>query len=167
MKRYFYFAVCILLAGIMVGCRKYSTVSLYPDNVQTIYVEMFDNDTFRRGQEYELTDAIAKRIEAETPYKIISSRDEADTLITGKLIDVSEGLLSMESETGRPLEKQAVVAAEFSWKDLRSGDYLIEKQTASATAAYVPFQQQSFDYASRIALNKLAERIVEQMRQGW
>jgi len=70
------------------GCTEmsgYSNESLFPEDVGSVYVEMFDNQSFRRGVEYELTDALAKRIEAETPYKVISSRDRADTVILSEL----------------------------------------------------------------------------------
>ena len=59
------------------GCGRmsgYSNKSLFPQDVASVYVEMFDNKSFWRGVEYKLTDALAKRIEADTPYKIISSR---------------------------------------------------------------------------------------------
>jgi hypothetical protein len=55
----------------------------------------------------------------------------------------------------------------FRWKDLRTGQYLIEDKSISATASYSEFQQQGFEYGSKIAANKLAERIVEQMQMEW
>ncbi|MDD5010912.1 MAG: hypothetical protein PHQ00_02185, partial [Phycisphaerae bacterium] len=69
--------------------------------------------------------------------------------------------------TGRPLENQAEVTAVFSWKNLKTGEYLIENVSASATATYSQFQQQGLDYASKTAANKLAERIVELMQIKW
>lgn len=128
---------------------------------------MFDNTTFRRDLEYDLTDAIAKRIDAETPYRIISDRSRADTVLSGKIISINNSTLTVERSVGRALESQAEVVAQFSWKNLQTGQYLIENKTISATAAYSEFQQQSFDYASKNAANKLAERIVEQMQTGW
>ena len=43
----------------LAGCAGYSNTSLYPKDVATVYVEMFDNQSFKRGIEYELTDALA------------------------------------------------------------------------------------------------------------
>jgi hypothetical protein len=34
------------------GCAGYSNESLYPGDVSSVYVEMFDNKSFRRGVEY-------------------------------------------------------------------------------------------------------------------
>jgi hypothetical protein len=75
--------------------------------------------------------------------------------------------LTIERSTGRPLEEQAEITAQFNWKNLRTGEYLLENSTATATASYSEFQEQSFDYASKTAANKLAERIVEQMQIKW
>lgn len=128
---------------------------------------MFDNVTFSRDLEYDLTDAVAKRIDAETPYKIVSDKSRADTVLSGKITGIGGLPLTIERETGRPLESQAKVSAAFSWKNLKTGEYLLENSTASATASYSQFQEQSFDYASKVAVNKLAERMVEQMQMGW
>ena len=94
--------LCFCSCGEMEG---YSSESLFPEGVGSIYVQMFDNRSFRRGVEYELSDALAKRIEAETPYKIISSRDRADTIISGQIVQITESVLSSERQIGRALEK--------------------------------------------------------------
>ena len=159
--------VSLLAAVLFAGCSGYSNQPLYTDSVKSIYVEMFDNTTFRRDLEYDLTDAIAKRIEAETPYKIVSDKSRADTVLSGKITSIDNSVLTVERETGRALESQAEVTAQFNWKNLKTGQYLLENSTAAATASYSEFQEQSFDYASKTAANKLAERIVEQMQTKW
>ena len=69
-------ALWTLLCLSFCGCEQmsgYSSRSLFPEGIGSVFVEMFDNRSFRRGVEYELTVALAKRIEAQTPYKIVSS----------------------------------------------------------------------------------------------
>ncbi len=149
------------------GANGYSSESLYPDNVESVYVEMFDNTTFWRGVEYELSDALAKRVLADTPYKIISSRDRADTVLSGQLVSVSQSVLDMEREVGRALEKEVRLEAVVNWKNLQTGDLLIDNQTVSASATYSQWQAQGFDYGSTVAANILAERIVELMEAQW
>lgn len=149
------------------GCSGYSNKPLYSQDIKSVYVEMFDNTTFTRDLEYDLTDAVAKRIEAETPYKIVSDKSRADTILSGKITGIGGSALTIERETGRSLENQAEVTAQFNWKNLRTGEYLLEDSTATATASYSQFQEQGFDYASKTAANKLAERIVEQMQTKW
>jgi hypothetical protein len=149
------------------GCSGYSNQSLYPEDVHSVYVEMFDNKSFWRGVEYQLTDALAKRIETETPYKIVSSRDRADTIISGQLVTVDEQRLSTERETGRPLEKEVQLQAVVNWKNLKTGELLIDSKTVSASASFSEWQEQGFRYGSTAAANNLAQRIVELMEKQW
>ncbi len=161
-----YILLCIGLSGCseMSG---YSNEPLFPEGVSSVYVEMFDNQTFRRGTEYELTDALAKRIEVETPYKVISSRDRADTVISGQIVSLAELALSVERQTGRALEKEVQLRAVVNWKNLKTGKLLIDNKTITESASYSQWQGQSFSYASNLAANRLAQKIVESMEKKW
>lgn len=152
------------------GCAEmggYSNESLFPDDVDSVCMEMFDNQTFRRGVEYVLSDALAKRIEAKTPYKIVSSRDRADTVISGQIASIGELVLSIERERGGVLEKEVELRAVVNWKNLKTGQLLIDNQTVSASATYSAYQNQDFTYASNLAANNLARKIVELMEKKW
>ena len=149
------------------GMSGYSNESLFPEDISSVYVEMFDNQSFRRGVEYELTDALAKRIETETPYKIISSPDRADTVISGQIVQISESMLSSERQTGRALEKEVQLRAVVNWKNLKTGELLIDNRSVSASASFSEWQNQGFGYASALAANNLARKIVELMEKEW
>jgi len=159
--------LCVLLLGPGCGSKGYSNESLYQDGVTSIYVEMFENQSFRRGVEYELTDALAKRIEAQTPYKIVSNRDRADTVLSGQIMSIGESILTLDRQTGRPIEKDVELKAVVNWKNLKTGEYLIEGENALAAASYSEWQSQGFEYGSSLAANKLAQRIVELMEKKW
>jgi hypothetical protein len=152
------------------GCAEmsgYSNQSLFPADVDSVCLEMFENKSFRRGVEYKLTDALAKRIEAATPYKIISSKDRADTVMSGQIMRINELVLSLERETGQPLEKEIQLSAVVNWKNLKTGQLLIDNKTVTSQATYSAYQDQDFSYASALAANKLARRIVELMETEW
>jgi len=160
----------ILLCLGLWGCADiggYSERRLFPEDVSSVCLKMFDNQTFRRGVEYELSDALAKRIEAETPYKVISSSDRADTLMSGRIVQIAESVLSIEREWGLALEKQVQVRAVVNWKNLKTGQLVIDNQSVTAEATYSEFQKQDFSYASALAANKLAQKIVELMENKW
>ncbi len=157
----------VLAAGGCTGSGGYSNASLFPDDIGSVYLEMFDNRSFRRGVEYTLTDALAKRIEAETPYKIVSSRDRADSVMSGQLVAVGEGILTLEREIGRPLEREVILTAVVNWKSLKTGRLMINNETVTAAASYSQFQDQDFTYASAVAANKLARNIVQLMENSW
>jgi hypothetical protein len=159
-------AVCLAFSGCgrMSG---YSNDSLFPEDVSSVYVEMFDNKSYRRGVEYELSNALAKRIEAETPYKVISNRDRADTVISGHIASVGELVLTTERETGRALEKEVELRVVVNWKNLKTGELLINNRSAAASASFSEWQNQGFNYASALAANNLARRIVQLMEKQW
>jgi hypothetical protein len=162
--------VLIALSIFSSGCdlfSGYSNEALYPQDVKSIYVEMFDNRSFWRSVEYELTDALAKRIEAETSYKIVSDRNRADSIISGQILSVGQSVLSLEREVGRALEKEIDLQAVVNWKNLKTGELLIDNRSVAASATYSQFQSQSLAYASALAANNLAERIVELMEKQW
>ena len=163
---------CVIITACLylTGCSQmagYSNQSLFPEDVSTVYVEMFDNTSLRRGTEYILSDALAKNIESQTPYKIVSDRSRADTVISGQITSIGEAVLSAERETGRALEKEVLLHAVVDWKNLKTGQLLIDNQTAVASASYSQWQNQSFEYASALAANNLARKIVELMEKEW
>jgi len=152
------------------GCGEmggYSNESLFQEELGSIYVEMFDNRSFRRGVEYELTDALAKRIEVETPYKIVSSRDRADTVISGQIVAINSSVLVSERQTGRALEKEVELKAVVDWKNLKTGELLLNHKTVSAAGTYSEWQNQGFDYGASLAANNLAREIVGLMEKQW
>jgi hypothetical protein len=163
-----YLCAIILFPLIFTGCgffSGYSNESIYPENVQTVCLKMFDNQTFRRGIEYELSDALGKRIEADTPFKIVSNQDYADTVISGQIVTVGEFALTIERQTGHVIEKEVELKAIVNWKNLKTGELLIDNKVISSAASYSEYQD--FNYASSLAANKLAQKIVEDMEKKW
>jgi hypothetical protein len=158
--------LCLALGGCG-GAGGYSDESLFPTDVRGVYLEMFENRSFWRGVEYELTDALAKRIEAETPYKIVSDRDRADTVISGQILSIGQSALSIEREVGRALEREVELRAVVNWKDLRTGKLLVDNRQVIASASYAELQNQDFNYAHRAAANNLARKVVELMEKQW
>jgi flagellar basal body P-ring protein FlgI len=145
----------------------YSNESMFPEDVSSVCLEMFDNQTFRRGVEYELSDALAKRIEVDTPYKIVSDSDRADTVISGQIVSIGEMALSVDRDLGTVLEKEVQLQAVVNWKNLKTGQLMMDQLKVSASASYSEYQQQDFKYASTLAANNLARKIVELMERKW
>src|SRR5947209_7218334 len=65
----------------------YQWASLYRTDVHTVALPIFANKTYWRGVEFELTEAVAKELEAHAPYKIVP-RGKADTVLEGEIINV-------------------------------------------------------------------------------
>ena len=95
-----------VVGGCVGGIGEYTNGGLYPDDVVSVYVEMFDSSSLRRQHEVVLTDAICKRIESETPYKIVSDRNRADTVLSGSLSAVGSGVLATDRKKKQDVEEQ-------------------------------------------------------------
>jgi hypothetical protein len=80
---------------------------------------------------------------------------------------VDKSVLTVERQTGRALEKDVELRAVVSWKNLKTGKLLIDNKTIDAMASYSEWQNQGTTYASSLAANKLARKIVELMEKEW
>jgi len=173
-----------LLAGSAVawsGCatdptQGYTTTSQYVQSVDSVAVPMWlrGKQVYRRGMEFRLTEAIVKRIQQDTPYKI-TKRSRADTELRGTIDSISQRVLSVNPDTGSPRETEITINVSFTWTDLRSGDVLAEDSLHQA-GSYLPAQpveafrrrpEQDFFQGSEDVVNRLAERIVEYMEAKW
>lgn len=147
------------------GCG-YSMRQPYPQHIKTVYVEMFQSREFRRGLEFTLTEALQKRILQDTPYKI-ADKSTADTMISGEVLEVRQGTLGREFNTGYPRQLQATFIIRFQWKDLRNGQILVDRPRFIQSVEYAPPTGVTFDNAADLGLDQLAERVVEQMMSSW
>lgn len=160
--------VLSLLAGVLVavaGCG-YSTSRPFPDDIQTVHVKMFHSKEFRRDLEFVLTEALVKRINMDTPYKIAPQRT-ADTVLSGEVLEVRNRTIGDDFETQLPRETASTFIVAFRWKDLRTGKTLVERERFMYTTNYYPPVGETFTTGTTRGLDGLAEQIVETMESGW
>jgi len=159
--------VCFIGGCGQGGFSGYDNSWLNPRGISSVYVEMFDSQSFRRGHEYDLTDAICKRIETDTPYKIVSDRNIADSVLSGKITSIGKRSVSTERNTGRIFENEANAAVVVRWQNLKTSEIMIDNESVDTFIGYSEFVGQDFEYSSKVALNRAAERIVELMQSEW
>ena len=87
--------------------------------------------------------------------------------MSGQITSVGTTVLTTERQTGRALEKEVELQALVSWKNLKTGELLLDNVSVNASAAYSEWQNQGFRYASTLAANNLAQKIVELMEKQW
>jgi hypothetical protein len=80
---------------------------------------------------------------------------------------MGELALSTDREIGTVLEKEVELRAVVDWKNLKTGQLMIAHELVSASASYSAYQMQDFKYASTLAANNLARKIVELMESSW
>jgi hypothetical protein len=98
----------------------YTTRPTYDDCIRTVYVPIFENVSFRRGLEFDLTRAVIREIEAKTPYKVASCREAADTELRGKIINRNRSMI-LNNRLNEIREGEVALAVELTWLDLRPG----------------------------------------------
>jgi hypothetical protein len=146
----------------------YSGEPPFPQDVATVAVPIFENKTFERGVEFELTEALIKEIELRTPYKVVR-QGTADTVIEGTVVSANRRLFSRTPDAAVPQEVQFAVTARFQWKDLRSGEVLARRGRITGSGEFVPTRPvgETYETAQHGAVSELARDMVGIMRSDW
>jgi hypothetical protein len=132
------------------------------DRIRTVAVDIFESKEFRRGLELQLAEALTKRLEAETPFKI-AKKGQADTLLTGEVREVRQSTIGRDFKTTDPRETTQTLLVSFQWKDLRTGEVLVNRPNFVQTVDYIKPLGEDFYHASERAMDRLAERMIEQL----
>ena len=163
----------LLILALVTGCAGYQVgnQTLYRPDVQTIYVPIFQSESFRKDLGERLTEAVVKEIQLKTPYRVVCASD-ADSMLTGTIINETKTILS-EDIDDVPRNIGTNLVARVRWES-RTGDLLRENLVAlppvlqvSQTADLIPEGGQSVATAHQRAISQLAEQIVAQMEYPW
>lgn len=112
-------AAIVCLCGLT-GCGAYSLRPAFDPTIRTVYVPVFRSFSFREDMNLRLTEELVKEIERRTPYRVVDDPDEADTILSGTILNASkyERLVTLQN---LPREVVAQLEAEVSWQDVRRG----------------------------------------------
>lgn len=144
----------------------YQWHSLYREDVQTVAVPIFTNREFARGVEFNLSKAIINQIEAHTPYKVVP-RERADTVLEGEVTQVQISTLSRRYIEAIPQEQMVILTVNFTWKDQRTGQILLERRDFQQTAQYYPTLAEGQFQGSQEAIERLAVAVAQEMQAEW
>lgn len=144
----------------------YQWNSLYREDVQTVAVPIFTNTTFRRGIEFQLTEAVIKQLELHAPYKV-APRDRADTILEGKIVSADVATINRDYQTNLPREQLLTMVVDFIWKDLRTGQILAQRRGMEFSTAYYPTLGEGRFVGNQEASERLAVRIVQALQADW
>ncbi|MFB3892177.1 MAG: LPS assembly lipoprotein LptE [Phycisphaerae bacterium] len=168
-------AAAATLAGLVGGCSSdpeqgYTLQTPYRDGISTIAVPIWNRgkDVYRREVEFRLTEAIQKRIAANTPYAI-ASRSQADTLLEGTIDRIDQRVLFYNPDNSQPREQEIRMEVSFTWTDLRTGKILVRRSGYAVTARYIqpPDFNEDFFLGSEAVFDKLARQVVNLMEKPW
>ena len=129
---------------------------------------IFQNPTFARGLEVELTDAIIKEIQSKTPWRV-APEGTANTTLVGTLTNSRMRRLSTGNATGMSQELSVELTVDFDWKDVRSGKSLVSRKSFTAAESFVPATpaNERVEAGQHAAIQRLARDIVAELRSNW
>ena len=168
-------AVLLIAAGFAMastGCG-YVVGSAYQTEVRTIEVPVFTSDGYRRGVEFQLTEAVQKEITKRTPFRIVKG-PAADTRLTGHIVQIHKYVLGgTGNDDAREL--QVTYDVDVSWEDVRTGRILAQQRVPltpdlvrfRSQASFAPEIGQSLATANQAAFERLARQIVNMMETPW
>jgi hypothetical protein len=163
----------LILLGGCLGNYQFGSRTLFPENIETVYVPIFDSGSFRRELGEELTEAVVKEIERRSHYKVVST-PSADTILIGRITSENKHLL-FQTREGDPREMEVNLQVVVSWVD-RRGQTIREIPTMPVPGAcvnigaatdVVPEVGQSIATSHQRAIQRLAEQIVSLMEKPW
>lgn len=167
----FLLAAFVSMAGGC-ACYHFGADTLYPPDIHTVYVPMFESDSFRRDLGEQLTEAVCKEIEKRTPFKVVGSPN-ADSVLTGRIhADTKHVLVREPNNEGRVDEMGLVITV--TWADRhgvvqREGTVPLppELVTLTQTNQLIPEYGQSTVTSLEKVMQGLAKKIVDLMEAPW
>ena len=157
---------CLALGGCTSGNGGYHWDTLYRQDISTVAVPVFRSASFRRGDEFALTKAVAQKIESLTPYKVVPE-NRADTVLDGEITSIRLSTLSEDRNVAIPQEQLYIVTVDFKWKDLRSGQVLVDRRGFEQTTTFYPTLGEGEFVGGRNTVERLATAIVQEMQADW
>lgn len=165
-------AVSLASLLLISGCG-YTVGNGFNPDVKTVSVPIFENDTFRRGIEVQLTEAVQKEIQKRTPYRLAKGLN-ADTRLTGRIVQARKDVLG-ENKNDDPRELQLSLMIVTKWENLRTGEVLAVQEVPLSPSAipltsqteFAPEVGQSLATGTQDSIDQLARRIVNMMETPW
>jgi len=170
----------LLVAAILLcsGCAGYrfGNNTLYAPNVRTVYVPVFQTDSYRVTPGIDLgerlTEAVCKEIEKRTPFKVVGTPD-ADSVLTGRIVADTKRMV-VESPTDQSRQVEMNIQVLVTWADrggsvLASGGVPLPAASVDVgqAAMLVPEFGRSVVSTQQEGIVKMAQQIVGLMEEPW
>lgn len=136
--------------------------------MRSVAVLLFENRTYSKGLEAQLTEAVIKEIQRSTPW-VVTGRDNADTVLSGVIVDTRLRAMSIGRVTGLVLEQAVEISVDFDWRSRGTGKVLISRRSFEGLGSFVPAQgtQERLELGQAVTVQELARDIVAELRSNW
>ena len=154
----------VLVVALMCGCG-YSTRSLISRDISSIHIPIFENDTFRRGIEFDLTKAVKNEVMSKTNLRI-ASKDYADTILHGTVKEFKEGIIT-HGFRDSVVEARMTLFVDIQLVDRRTDRVLVHEKGISQASEYIVRRGETLESATGEGIVRMAETIVDHLAEMW
>ncbi len=146
----------------------YALTSPYRNDIQTVSVPIFRNDTFEPYIEEALTKAIVTEIHRTTPWRVTSS-DNSQAVLSGAITNVSMRKLSTQDTSGLTQELALELTVAFEFKRRADATILVARRNFRTADPFVPGGgvAEGREIGRRGAIDDMARAIVAELRSSW
>lgn len=132
----------------------------------TIAIPVFENTTLRRGNEFDLTNAVAREVLTRTPYRVVASPADADLVLRGTIFLFSQPTVVQGFENV-VRQSAVVISVKVTVVDGRTGKVVLDPPPHAEQGYVVPARGGTIDTARAEVFDKLAQWVVTQLEQPW
>lgn len=162
-----------LLLFFINGCG-YTTGSLIPSHIKSVYVETFTNKTNEPGIEIEITNAIKDHFAWEGSLDIANSIESADSVLKGEIVKYDKEVLSY-ADDDEVAEYRLILTVNLIYEDLVKETIMWQEDKFKADSEYyTTLSQRKFtstnldeDALIENAAKELAKEVVARTVEGW
>lgn len=150
-------SILFLGLGLLLTACAYRWGFARPEGVKSVAVQVFENETFRRGVEVSLAEEISKEV-SERSGLLLSAANEADALIRGKIENIADNVM-LEGPSRQVRSAIVWIQIQAELVDRKSGKVL-RSVTLQDRGQYLTDNLQDRDTATEKAVRRLAQKVV-------
>jgi len=154
--------ICVAFVFVLVSGCGYSQKSLIDRKINTIYISIFENNTFVRGIEFDIAKAVKDEIMSRTSLRIVQ-KDSADVIMTGEIGGSAQAALSQSRDN--IVESSVSISASVTLLDTRTGRSM--GGGAGGGASFIVDRGENVQSATEEAIANLARVLVGNLEEEW
>lgn len=151
----------LFLAG---GCAGWSTDSLVAEGMERIYVPYFQNDTFYRDLEQNLTHEVIARVRERNDL-ILADEASAEMVLKGRIVGFRKMIVS-EDLNNNITETATVMAVKVELVRLSDGEIINQALLTDEAEFFSPLGE-TLETAERDSFRRLSHRILSVVEKGF
>ncbi|MFH1847795.1 MAG: LPS assembly lipoprotein LptE [Candidatus Omnitrophota bacterium] len=184
MRRSAFFAalLAVCCAAVLSGCG-YTTKSLLPEHIKTVYVENFKNEIdlteeisrrrayklYKPALEVDITNAVIDRFIFDGSLKISRDPEDADAILSGSIIEYVKEPLRYDDSNEDVIEFRVRVVISAKLMDIKAREPVWQVSNFAGESTYRTSGSllKTEDTAKNEAVEDLARRLVEKTIEVW